>query len=237
MFKRCGCTRITADDDGRGRRDRHGNDGNVGQRAQGLLCPLLGEDGHGSWWYQIDLPHRANVGRRRLRRGGLACRSDAEQSIETVRALLAIPDHTDERARLEIADLVQHVTRRGGALPDPRLIAEMYRQGLRVGPVPTVAEWLDRWMAGRRALRPATRLQYQTHIRLSLKPYLGHLRIDELRVDHLLAMYDQIDARNTTIRDTRAAADHAGGEVPGFAVRSRKMSFAASAVTRHRRGN
>ena len=53
VFKRCQCTRIV-----------HGADGHPLRRPTGGVrrcrlertCPRLGEPGHGSWWYQIDLP-------------------------------------------------------------------------------------------------------------------------------------------------------------------------------------
>ena len=55
VFARCGC------------RDKRG-------RRRGTSCPRLGETGHGSWYFSLDLPRHVDGGRRRLRRGGyLTC--------------------------------------------------------------------------------------------------------------------------------------------------------------------
>jgi hypothetical protein len=40
-----------------------------------------------------------------------------------------------------------------------------------------------------------------------LKPHLGHLPIDRLRVVHIAAMFDAIDADNEYIRAARASGD------------------------------
>jgi hypothetical protein len=60
VFKRCGC------------RDA------VTGRLLGRRCALLPVDGHGSWYFSVDLPSGAGGGRRRLRRGGFASRASAE---------------------------------------------------------------------------------------------------------------------------------------------------------------
>ena len=55
VFARCGC------------RDKRG-------RRRGTSCQRLGEAGHGSWYFSLDLPKYGDGGRRRLRRGGyLTC--------------------------------------------------------------------------------------------------------------------------------------------------------------------
>jgi integrase len=51
VFARCGC------------RDKRGG-------RRGASCPRLGESGHGSWYFSLDLPRHVDGGRRRLRRGG-----------------------------------------------------------------------------------------------------------------------------------------------------------------------
>jgi hypothetical protein len=55
--------------------------GRAGAR-RGASCPRLGEEGHGSWFFSLDLP-RATGGRRcRVRRGGYPTRQAAEQALE-----------------------------------------------------------------------------------------------------------------------------------------------------------
>lgn len=54
----------------------------------------------------------------------------------------------------------------------------------------TVGEYLDEWLAGRLKLRPSTTRSYEAHVRLYLKPALGHLRLSDVRhadVDRMFA--------------------------------------------------
>jgi len=52
-----------------------------------VSCPRLGEAGHGSWYFSIDLPRRVDSGRRRLRRGGyLTC-----EAADEARERLSVP--------------------------------------------------------------------------------------------------------------------------------------------------
>lgn len=62
VFKRCGCR-----DAGSG-------------RLLGRRCGLLSEDGHGSWYFSVELPG-GSEGRCRLRRGGFATRAEAEAGL------------------------------------------------------------------------------------------------------------------------------------------------------------
>ena len=56
VFKRCSC-----------------RDG-TGQSLNGR-CPRLGERGHGSWYFRLELPHGQDGRRRQLRRGGFISRA------------------------------------------------------------------------------------------------------------------------------------------------------------------
>ena len=154
VFRRCGCTAVADANDGHGMK----------RRVRGAGCPKRRTDPrHGSWWFQIDLPHRAGLRRRQLRRGGFASQHAASSAASTVTDLLAIPASEDERARLQIADLIQSCTRGGGPLPDSGTVAARYRAGLPLQPIPTLADWLRIWLRSRTALRPSTRTQYETH--------------------------------------------------------------------------
>jgi len=56
-----------------------------------VSCPRLGEAGHGSWYFSIDLPRRVDGGRRRLRRGGyLTC-----EAADAARDRLSVPARSD----------------------------------------------------------------------------------------------------------------------------------------------
>lgn len=62
------------------------------------------------------------------------------------------------------------------------------------GPAPdnrdlTFGRYLDRWIANKTDLKPSTRHGYEAHIRIYLKPGLGHLKLTELRDDHFDDLY------------------------------------------------
>ncbi|MGI5423134.1 tyrosine-type recombinase/integrase, partial [Actinomadura luteofluorescens] len=71
-----------------------------------------------------------------------------------------------------------------------------------------VSEFLDDWIARRRGLRKSTHGRYSRHIATYLKPHLGHIELDKLRVRHLDDMFAAIEADNdriTTERERRRA--------------------------------
>ncbi|MFJ2598901.1 tyrosine-type recombinase/integrase [Streptomyces erythrochromogenes] len=67
----------------------------------------------------------------------------------------------------------------------------------------TVAEWLDRWLAGKR-IRKSGISRYETDIRVHLKPHIGHRRLDRLRVSHLSEMFTAIADGNAEILEQNA---------------------------------
>jgi integrase len=85
VFARCGC------------RDKRGG-------RRGASCPRLGQAGHGSWYFSLDLPRHVNGGRRRLRRGGyLTCDAAA-----AAREKLSVPQPGDPGGRiLTVADWLE----------------------------------------------------------------------------------------------------------------------------------
>jgi len=68
----------------------------------------------------------------------------------------------------------------------------------------TVAIYLDQWLAGKLSIRASTRRSYAHHIDGYLKPYLGHVRLVDLRAGHIAAMQAELRANGrpgpTTIR-------------------------------------
>lgn len=60
----------------------------------------------------------------------------------------------------------------------------------------TTGDYLESWLKANKGLRRTTRQLYDGHIRNFLKPHLGHVELDRLRVYHLDAMFDAIDAEN-----------------------------------------
>jgi integrase len=200
VFRRCSCAVAVTDADGV---PVYGESGRVRRRELGVSCPGMVGDGHGTWWFQLDLP-TGSRGRRRLRRGGLASADEAHARLERATALLAIAEPDDVRGRAELVALVDVQSRKGGSLPDPVEVADRYRRRLPLTPVPTVGEWLEFWLSTQRGLRPTTLVGYRKHIELYLGRYLGHIRLDRLRVADLLDMVEAIEERNELIRQVRS---------------------------------
>lgn len=65
----------------------------------------------------------------------------------------------------------------------------------------TVGQFLDDWLRANKGLRRTTRQLYAGHVRNFLKPHLGHLELDRLRVKHLDEMFEAIDAANAEIEE------------------------------------
>jgi len=74
------------------------------------------------------------------------------------------------------------------------LDAEVARQqaGVRQDRPLTVAEYLEEWLTAKRNLRDTTRRSYAMHIRRYLSPSLGHYRLQDLRADHIDALYSDL---------------------------------------------
>jgi integrase len=71
------------------------------------------------------------------------------------------------------------------------------RDGQDVTAAITVGAWLDEWLAGKRRLRENTARSYRGHVDLYLRPHLGHVRLDQLRVTHVSRMFDVILTGNS----------------------------------------
>lgn len=76
------------------------------RRLLGKKCPKLRRDNgawsrhHGTWYYQLELPPKADGNRRNpLRRGGFASQDAAEAEMGKARELLAISDELDGKSR------------------------------------------------------------------------------------------------------------------------------------------
>lgn len=58
----------------------------------------------------------------------------------------------------------------------------------------TVSEWLDAWLLTKKRIRPTTLLSYESHVRVHLKPLVGHIPLRQLRAEHLDEMYAGLEA-------------------------------------------
>ncbi|WP_242891142.1 tyrosine-type recombinase/integrase [Actinomadura litoris] len=192
-FKVCGC------------RDQQG-------RLLGRKCPKLRRgDGrwsstHGSWSYQLELPPTAAGTRRSpLRQRGFVNQDAAGEEMNTAKELLAIA--AGEAARVQVADLIVSTVRATKKLPNPEDVRRKVRGGCDLSRSITVAEYLEEWLNGRKALREGTRRSYADHINLYFKPQLGHILLERLRVTDVDRVFDAIDELNDLVIAARESGD------------------------------
>ena len=110
------------------------------------------------------------------------------------------PPPGDPGTAIRIADAITATFKDTGTLPDPDRVRKQIGGGHdpAVRP-PTAGEWLEEWLAAKKKLRPGTVRSYAGHIRLYLKPHLGHISVDRLRVTDVASVFDQIDELNDAI--------------------------------------
>ncbi|TGA91177.1 hypothetical protein E2651_38075 [Streptomyces sp. MZ04] len=73
--------------------------------------------------------------------------------------------------------MLAEVSRERTPLPDVEETRRRLNAGQNLIGSLTVAEWLDRWLAGKR-IRKSGLNRYETDIRVHLKPRIGHRRLD-----------------------------------------------------------
>ena len=178
----------------------------------GRKCPRLRRGNgwsqvHGTWYYRIELPPHADGNRRApLRKGGFATKDQGGTELDLARELLAIAGPGDTETAIRIADAITAAMRATRTLPDPGRVRKAVGGGQHpaVKP-PATGEWLEEWLAAKKKLRPGTVRGYAGHIRLYLKPHLGHIPIDRLRVTDVAAVFDHIAELNHAISEARAS--------------------------------
>ena len=212
----------------------------------GASCPSLHrKDGawnprHGQWYFWVEVVIVDGGPRKMLKRGGYAKQAEAEAIREAIGRLFAIPEAgvVGDQARQEILYAVKKSLDAKGPLPDYDETRRRYQSGQVINATMTVGQWLDEWIKGRRKIAKSTLRGYEAHIRLYLRPHLGHLPIDRLRVVHISSMFDAIEAENEFIRATRASGDPAqraavkGRRVVGAATKQRIRATLRSALNR-----
>ncbi|OCC11477.1 site-specific integrase [Streptomyces sp. PTY087I2] len=170
----------------------------------GASCPKRQSRRHGTYGVFQELDPAQNGDRRRFRRGGFESSTDAQEELDKVRALMAIPERDDAWGRTQISDMLEDCVKEKTPLPDYDETRRRFQAGQTLNSKITVAEWLDFWLAGRRRLRRTGAKRYECSIRVHLKPHLGHLRLDKLRVHHIDTMFDAINERNIEIQEQNA---------------------------------
>lgn len=179
-YRRCYCR----DDDG---------------KALGKTCPQLSSRRHGVYAVRQELPARGDGTRRSFSRSGYDTAKKAQEDLDRVRALLDLPDGDDADGQVRIGDLLENVSKdKKAPLPDLEQTRRRFRAGQSLTSRLTVGDWLDEWLEAKRR-RKTTLTGYASHIRVHLRPRIGHLQLDRLNVGHLVEMFDAINDNNETI--------------------------------------
>ena len=168
------------------------------EKQYGQSCPKLSQRRHGTWNLRQELPPRNDGSRRTFRRGGYASAKEAQQDLDQVRALLAIPDGDDDESRSRIAELLEHVAKEKLPLPAVEETRRKLQAGQALTSQLTVGDWLDMWLATKKTRRTTTN-GYRSHVTVHLKPRIGDLRLDRLHVGHVQEMFDAIEDENEVI--------------------------------------
>lgn len=173
-------------------------------RELGESCPKRKQRDHGVWRVRQELPPREDGTRRLFRRGGYGTKTEAQEDLDKVRGLLAIPEKSDAEGRRRLGDLLETVSSTREEIPGYDETKRRFNTGQSLTEHTTVGEWLDQWLAGRKSLRGTTTNRYEVDVRLHLKPRIGHIRLDRLNVRHLNVMFEDIEETNEEVRDANA---------------------------------
>lgn len=171
----------------------------------GKACPQLSSRRHGVYAVRQELPPREDGTRRSFSRSGYESAKDAQGDLDAVRALLALPDNDDTEGQVKVGDLLEDISKDSKApLPDLDQTRKRFNRGQSLVVRVTLGDWLDEW-ADAKKTRTTTTKNYKSHIRVHLKPGLGHLRLDRMSVRAFQEFFDAIDEANEVILAENAA--------------------------------
>lgn len=169
----------------------------------GKTCPQLTRKNHGSAALRLELPPTASGARRTFRRTGYAKVGDAQGDLSRLQGILSLAKG-DDADLLRVGDFLADINRRRAPIPEPAEVQRRLGVGVPLDGTTTVGEWLDQWMASKKT-RPTTNAGYSSHIRVHLRPRIGHYRLDRLNVGHVQEMFDAIADESDVIRAENAA--------------------------------
>lgn len=169
----------------------------------GTKCPQRDKKNHCSLAIRQELPLDADGKRRPFRRTGYAKVTEAQTDLDRIRAILDLAAG-DEEAGRRVGDLLQNVMSTRTPIPEPVEVSRKIGVGVPLDGALTVADWLDTWVASKKTRRKTTQ-GYESHIRVHLKPGLGHYRLDRLNVGHVQDFFDGMDETNEVIAAENAA--------------------------------
>lgn len=164
----------------------------------GENCPKRANRRHGSYSIRQELPSREDGTRRSFNRGGYTALKEAQAELDHVRALLGLADSDDADSVSRLVAMLEEVVTEKAPLPSVEETRRRLNAGIALRGSLTVGEWLDTWFAAKKR-RKTTLNGYASHIRVHLKPRIGHIRLDRLNVGHLVEMFDAIADDNENI--------------------------------------
>ncbi|MFD5425246.1 tyrosine-type recombinase/integrase [Streptomyces sp. NPDC127084] len=171
--------------------------GSDGKRL-GAACPQLSKRSHGSHRVAQELPPDEARGRRRFQRTGYPLAKDAQADLDRIRAILDLAGD-DEDSQRRVGDLLAGLQKTRAPIPEPAEVSRRLGVGVPLNGAMTVGEWLDTWLASKKTKKKTTG-GYESHIRVHIRPALGHLRLDRLNVGHCQEFFDAVDDANEVIR-------------------------------------
>nr|WP_119590057.1 site-specific integrase [Streptomyces scabiei] len=164
----------------------------------GKKCSQLSSRKHGAYSIRQELPPHEDGTRRSFSRAGYDSLKAAQADLDHVRSLLALADKDDPDSLQRLVAMLEEVAVEKAPLPAIEETRRRLRAGLALRGSLTVGEWLDQWFAAKKR-RKTTLNGYASHIRVHLKPRIGHVRLDRLNVGHLVEMFDAIADENEVI--------------------------------------
>ncbi|MEV6673392.1 site-specific integrase [Streptomyces sp. NPDC051162] len=169
----------------------------------GASCPKRNSRNHCTYSIRQELPPREDGSRRSFARGGYTNAKAAQADLDHVRSLLGLAEADDPEGTQLLAEMLAEVSGEKLPLPDVEETRRRLKAGQDLVGSLTVAEWLDRWLVGKR-IRKSGISRYETDIRVHLKPHIGHRRLDRLRVSHLSEMFTAIADANAEVLEQNA---------------------------------
>ncbi|MGI5436196.1 tyrosine-type recombinase/integrase [Streptomyces shenzhenensis] len=176
-------------------------------KALGKSCPKLSSKRHGVWAVRQELPPRADGTRRSFSRSGYESATKAQEALDAVRALLALPDSDDTEAQTKVGDLLEGVSQdKNAPLPDVAEIRRRLVHGQKLTSTMTVGDLLDEWLEAKRKSRAVTTVNnYASRVEYHLRPGVGHYRLDRFNVGQCQTYFDSIDDANEVIASENTA--------------------------------
>lgn len=169
----------------------------------GTACPQLVKKNHGRLAVRQELPPGVDGKRRTFRRTGYDNAKDAQADLVKLQGVLDLCGDDEDAAR-RVGDLLTDVMKRRAPVPEPVEVSRKLGVGVELDGKMTIGEWLDTWVAAKKTRRTTTK-NYESHIRVHLRPGVGHYRVDRFTVGHAQEFFDGIDDQNEVIAAENAA--------------------------------